>query len=227
MEVVAEDGPKLKTGPELPLAPKGIEGLLVAAAGAAAAAAAEGAVKLNAPEVAGFAAGMAAAGAGFVANDGNAVFGSSNLGAVSGALVGTGFGCCCGCCTGFVCLGASSTFLTDCFGFSWFNRRTSLRRSRMTSELRPTRSGRPGFTVTIFRCRSALLSASILASVMRWASARIFSPMFIATMESVSESIAAVVTLSAERSALRRVFSRPRMFSRKPSFDFKPLILSR
>lgn len=92
--MVVEDGPKLKTEPELPEAPNGIEGLLVATG---ATEVADGAVKLKAPELAGFAAGMAAAGAGFGAKEGNAVFGSSNLGAASGALIGTDFGCCCSC----------------------------------------------------------------------------------------------------------------------------------
>lgn len=77
--VAADEGPKLNTG------------LLVgtgAGAAAAAAAVAEGAAKLNAPEVAGLATGAAAAaaGAGFGANDGIALLGSSNLGAASGAL---------------------------------------------------------------------------------------------------------------------------------------------
>lgn len=62
---------------------------------------------------------------------------------------------------------------------------------------------------------------------MRWASARIFSPMFNATMESVSESMAVDVPFSTEMSALRRVFSSPRMFSRRPSLPFRPLIFSR
>lgn len=95
--VVADEGPKLNTGPELPMVPNGL--LVGIGAGAAAAAVAEGAAKLNAPEVAGLATGAAAAaaGAGFGANDGIALFGSSNLGAASGALTGTGFGCCCGC----------------------------------------------------------------------------------------------------------------------------------
>lgn len=86
---VADEGPKLNTG-AVPVDPKGIEGLVVVIG----AAVAEGAVKLKALEVAGLAA-AAGAGAGFGANDGKAVLGSSNLWAVSGALVGTGFGCGC------------------------------------------------------------------------------------------------------------------------------------
>lgn len=128
--------------------------------------------------------------------------------------------------------GASSTFLIGFIGslalsFSKFIRRTSFRRSRTTSEFKPMRSGRPGLTVTIFLWRKAFRSASILASVMRWASARILSPMFIETMESVSESMAAAVPLSALKSAFRRVFSNPRIFSRMPSLPLSPLILSR
>lgn len=102
----------------------------------------------------------------------SAALGTAGCGANIGGALGFSSTLLTGADSGCVGIGGLAATFVFSFSFSSFNRRSSSRRSRTTSEFNPTRSGRRGLMVTTFLFFSMSRSELILASLNRRASSR-------------------------------------------------------